>query len=77
MTKKRDIITASEVSEFLFCAKAWQLKRDGAEVDSPHLVSGIAFHRQHANRLTFARVLRRAAWVCLGFALLALLFWML
>lgn len=64
--------TASEVAEFMFCAKAWQLKREGNEPDSPHLEPGIAFHRQHGNQLRFARKLQRAGWVLVGVALLLL-----
>lgn len=67
------LITASEVGEFVFCAKAWQLKREGHEPDSPHLAAGTAFHQQHGNQLTFARKLQRAAWVLVGVALLVLL----
>jgi hypothetical protein len=43
----RYIITASEIGEFVYCTKAWQLKRDGAEADSPALAEGAAFHTQH------------------------------
>ena len=70
-------ITATEVAEFMFCAKAWQLKRDGNEPDSPHLEPGIAFHRQHGKQLTFASKLQRAGWVLAGLALLLfmLLLW--
>jgi hypothetical protein len=60
----------------MFCAKAWQLKRAGAEPDSPHLARGAAFHRQHGQQLRFARILRRVAWICGGLALLAWLVWM-
>lgn len=65
-------LTASEVAEFMFCAKAWQLKREGNEPDSPHLAPGIAFHRQHGRQLTFARKLQRVGWVLVGVALLLL-----
>ena len=72
-------ITASEVAEFMFCAKAWQLKREGVEPDSPHLAPGIAFHRKHGKQLSLSRKLQRAGWVLVGLAivLLALLLWSL
>ncbi len=72
-------ITASEVAEFMFCAKAWQLKRDGNEPDSPQLETGTAFHRQHGKQLSWASKLRRAGWVLAGLALLllGLLLWSL
>lgn len=71
------IITASEVAEYMFCAKAWQLKREGNEPDSPHLEPGIAFHRKHGRQLTFASKLQRVGWVLVGLALLflSLLLW--
>ncbi len=65
-------LTATEVAEFMFCAKAWQLKREGHEPDSPQLEAGIAFHRQHGKQLTFASKLQRAGWVLVGLALLLL-----
>ena len=70
-------ITASEVAEFMFCAKAWQLKREGVEPDSPHLAPGIAFHRQHGKQLTLAKKLQRVGWVLvvLALLLLGLLLW--
>lgn len=77
MQKRRIMITASEVADFMYCAKAWQLKREGAQANSPQLAPGLAFHRQHGRQLTLARTLQRAAGVCLGLALLALLLWML
>lgn len=80
MTKKQShppTITASEVAEFMFCAKAWQLKREGAEPDSPHLAPGVAFHRRHAQQLSFASQLHWAGWILFGSALVLLLFWVL
>lgn len=76
MVKKshnKSIITATEVGEFMFCAKAWQLKREGNEPDNPHLESGVEFHRAHGQQLTFARKLQRAGWILVGLALLMLM----
>jgi CRISPR/Cas system-associated exonuclease Cas4 (RecB family) len=70
------IITASEVAEFMFCAKAWQLKREGAEPDSPHLAPGTAFHRKHGKQLTFAKKLQRVGWVLVGLALVLVVLWL-
>ncbi len=69
----QNTITASEVAEFMFCAKAWQLKREGNAPESPHLEPGTAFHRQHGRQLTFARKLQRAGWVLVGLAMLLLM----
>lgn len=70
-------ISASEVGEFMFCAKAWQLKRDGHAPVSPQLEPGVAFHRAHGRQLTFARKLQRVGWGLAGLAvlLLVLLLW--
>lgn len=60
----------------MFCAKAWQLKREGAEPDSPHLAPGIAFHRKHGKQLSWARKLQRVGWVLGGLALVLLVLWL-
>jgi hypothetical protein len=70
-------ITATEVGEFMFCAKAWQLKREGNEPDSSHLEPGVAFHRQHGRRSTFARKLQRVGWGLVALVLVMLLFLLL
>lgn len=64
---RRDTISASEIGEFAYCAKAWYLKRCGEEAQSPHLAEGVAFHAQHA-----AGVLRAGRFKRMG-ELLALL----
>ena len=66
-------ITASEVAEFMFCAKAWQLQREGVEADSPHLAPGTAFHRQHGRQISLATRLRQVGWVGVALALLLLI----
>jgi hypothetical protein len=71
--QRQPVITATEVAEFMFCAKAWQLKREGNEPDSSHLEPGVAFHRRHGKRLTFAQKLQRAGWGLVVLALLLLL----
>src|SRR5262245_1824889 len=68
--KKLPMITASEVAEFIFCAKAWQLKRIGEVAESVHLAPGKEFHERHNAWLSFASLLRR---VGLAAALLACL----
>ena len=66
-------LTASEVAEFMFCAKAWQLQREGVEADSPHLEPGTAFHRQHGRQISFATRLRQVGWIGVVLALLLLI----
>jgi hypothetical protein len=64
---QQPMITASEVGEFVFCAKAWHPKRGGAIADSPRLASGLAHHARHGARLAMAVRLRRMglalAWI--------------
>jgi hypothetical protein len=56
---RRDIISASEIGEFAYCAKAWYLKRCGEEAQSPHLAEGVAFHARHAAGVSQAGRLKR------------------
>jgi hypothetical protein len=65
------MITASEVGEFIFCAKAWKLKIEGASPESPRLEAGTAFHRRYQSGVTWARQLRGLGVVaaCLAFAI--------
>lgn len=78
---KRLTITASEVGEFVFCAKAWQLKRDGAVADDTHLNAGQVFHARHGARLALAVRLRQVglvvAWMVCLLILVLLAVWYL
>ncbi len=67
------IIRASEIGQYLFCARAWWL---GAVegVPSAHreeMDAGENMHRQHGWRVRAAVVLSRLAWVLLALALFA------
>ena len=66
-------LTASEIAEFMFCAKAWQLQREGVEADSPYLEPGTAFHRKHGRQISLATRLRQVGWVGVALALLLLI----
>lgn len=75
---KQPTITASEVGEFVFCAKAWQLKGDGAVADDSQLNAGQIFHARHGAHLALAGRLRQAGLVFAGIACLLLVllaFW--
>ncbi len=67
---RQPIISASEVGEYVFCAKAWRLKRDGAIPQSLHLDSGSVFHQEHGRQVSRSNSLRKTAVIC---ALIALL----
>jgi hypothetical protein len=47
-----DMVTASELREFLYCERAWFLNRQGYRVSAEaegHRAAGIAFHEQRAD----------------------------
>ena len=72
---RRLIIDASEVGEFLYCAKAWYLKRCGEKPRGPQLDDGIVFHKDHAKTVSRSARLRQAGvWIGLiGIILLVVL----
>lgn len=75
---QRQIITASEVGDFVYCSKAWQLKREGVTADSPRLEQGRTFHARHGVQLALAGRLEQAGLIfamIAGLLLIALLVW--
>ena len=71
------MLTASEVGEYVFCAKAWKLKRQGIQPRSSRLKEGTAHHVSHQTGVYWSRRLR--AWGRLLIALLitGLIVWLL
>ncbi|HEU0177675.1 MAG TPA: hypothetical protein VFV58_25715 [Blastocatellia bacterium] len=69
---RRLIIDASEVGEFVYCAKAWYLKRCGEVPQGSQLEEGVVFHEEHGAKVSRAARLRKAGeWLALiGFLLL-------
>ena len=51
---RRLVINASEIGEFVYCAKAWQLKRCGEVPQAPHLDEGMTFHEKHETTVSRA-----------------------
>jgi hypothetical protein len=68
--QRQSCFTATEVAQYVYCAKAWQLMREGATPHSLHLKPGARFHQRHSNQLTWAARLYRLG---LASALLALI----
>jgi len=66
------IISASEVGEFTYCAKAWYLRRCGEVPQGPRLDAGASYHHKHATRVALADRMRKTGmWLSLiGFFLL-------
>ena len=69
---RRLIIDASEVGEFVYCAKSWYLKRNGEIPGGLRLEEGIAFHEAHEATVSRASRLRKAGvWLSIiGFSML-------
>ena len=74
---------ASELGEYVYCARAWRLRRDGARPDAAgreRLDAGTRWHLEHGAGVRRAQLLRRLASACLLLAvvvatLLILLRW--
>ncbi|MGB9777185.1 MAG: hypothetical protein ACPLYD_12165 [Anaerolineae bacterium] len=67
------IIRASEIGQYLFCARAWWLGTVEG-VPSAHreeMGAGESVHRQHGWQVRAAVILSRLAWALLALALLA------
>ena len=77
----RKLIPATELAEFVYCAKAWELKYvRGAEssAEAQQLqVEGNAWHAAQGRRLARSDSLRWAAFIALALAVILFLFvWM-
>lgn len=79
--KKSDVLSASEIGQYVFCSCAWQLRCLGYEPKSPFLEPGKQAHVALGERLDGLAVRSRyAQWfaligaVVLGVALLFFLF---
>jgi hypothetical protein len=72
---RRLIIHASEVGEFVYCAKSWYLKRCGEIPQGSQLEEGAVFHERHEATVSRVARLRKAGeWLSLiGFFLLIVL----
>ncbi|MFN2598734.1 MAG: hypothetical protein ABR563_16290 [Pyrinomonadaceae bacterium] len=63
MAERGKLIRASEIGEYVFCARAWWLRAQGAEATgwSEARERGTAWHREHGRGVKSARRLRRLA----------------
>jgi CRISPR/Cas system-associated exonuclease Cas4 (RecB family) len=60
------ILRASEIGEYLFCKRAWWLRRQGIQpANRRALDAGTAAHAEHARSVVFSGCLRTAAFVML------------
>jgi hypothetical protein len=73
MAERKKLIRASEIGEYVFCARAWRLRVEGVEATgwAGARERGTAWHRGHGRGVRSARNLRRLATA--AFALASLL----
>jgi CRISPR/Cas system-associated exonuclease Cas4 (RecB family) len=66
-------LRASEVAEYVYCARAWRLRVDGQEPASGHgrRAEGVMWHLAHGREVARARMMRRVALVAFLAALAA------
>jgi CRISPR/Cas system-associated exonuclease Cas4 (RecB family) len=72
-TKKKNYIRASDIGQYVYCRRAWWLKRvAGFEEEDVEgrLLKGSAAHTKHGRKVRFSRLQQRAAMVCLVLAAL-------
>jgi hypothetical protein len=71
--KTSDVLSASEIGQFIFCSCAWQLRRLGYEPESVFLEPGKQAHVALGERLeSLERTMRIARW-CAGIGVMVLL----
>ena len=77
--RKERPFSASGISVYLYCARAWWYRRQGVEPqDQARLAQGAAAHWAHGRRIWRARVLRWVGYVALAAALVWLaVYWAL
>jgi len=69
-----DVLSASEIGQYLYCSRAWQLHRMGYKPESPFLEPGKQAHVALGNQLDSLETrLRSSRWyAAIGLALLFL-----
>jgi hypothetical protein len=82
MAKQGSLIRASEIGEYVFCARAWRLRAEGHEPTRGQAAraAGTHWHTEHGRSVRRARRLRLLAAVSAMLALVVaililLLFW--
>ena len=75
MSERGKLIRASEVGEYVYCARAWWLRREGAEQTRGQeaRAAGTAWHLEHGRGVTAARRLRTLSTAAFLFAVLCAL----
>jgi CRISPR/Cas system-associated exonuclease Cas4 (RecB family) len=76
LVKKTDVLSASEIGQYMYCSCAWQLQRCGYEPESPFLESGKQVHVALGNTIDGfeAKMLYSRWYALLGFVVLCVAF---
>ena len=74
---RKDYVRASALGEYVFCARAWWLRREGVTPTrgGEARAAGTRWHESHGRSVARAKRLRLVAKVCAGLAL-ALALWL-
>ncbi|HEV7377881.1 MAG TPA: hypothetical protein VGN95_24580 [Pyrinomonadaceae bacterium] len=81
MSHRQKFIRASEIGEYIFCARAWRLRIDGHEPTSGGQArqAGERWHQEHGESVQHVRKLRRlasySALLAISLGVLTLLLW--
>jgi hypothetical protein len=79
LSKRNDVLSASEIGQYSYCSYAWFLQRCGYEAQSPHLEAGTEAHFALGEKIDgFQTRMRYARWYatlgfvafCIGFLFL-------
>jgi hypothetical protein len=64
--KRTDVLSASEIGQYVFCPCAWQLRRQGYEPESPFLEPGKHAHVALGEQIdSLERTMRISRWCAL------------
>jgi hypothetical protein len=79
VSRTDDLIRASEIGQYAFCARAWWLGRVKGyrSTNVAAMREGTARHRQHGRAVEGYHLMQRMAFLLLVLAVLALLAWLL
>jgi hypothetical protein len=62
-SKRSDVLSASEIGQYVFCSCAWQLRRLGYEPESPYLETGKHAHIALGEQIeSLERTVRISRW---------------
>jgi len=82
LSERGKLIRASEVGEYVYCARAWWLRREGVEQTRGREAreAGTAWHMEHGRGVTTAARLRRlssaAGLLALACAIALIILWL-